>query len=240
MRRVSRFYRKDRAALFDISFDLQKGEFLYVAGPSGAGKSTLLRLLHLTELPDTGQLLFAGHDVSGLRRSAISVLRRSMGVIFQDYRLVEDLSAAENIALPLEVLGMRPREIGYRVDELLERVELDGRGREPAGSLSGGEQQRVAIARALVGRPELVLADEPTGSLDAVAADFVLDMLESVAAAGATVVLASHDRLLMAARPHRMVAFEKGRMVGISASEQRSRRGSRDEPAEPRRAARAG
>jgi cell division transport system ATP-binding protein len=240
LRRVSRFYQKERAALFDLSFDLMKGEFLYVAGPSGAGKSTLMRLLHLSELPDTGTLMFAGHDVGTLRRSAISVLRRSMGVVFQDYRLVEDLSVAANIALPLEVLGLSGREIGRRVDELLERVELDGRGGELAGSLSGGEQQRVAIARALVGRPELVLADEPTGSLDAFAADFVLDMLESVAAAGATVVLATHDRMLMAARPHRTVAIEKGRMVGISAPTARTRREETAAREEPERPARVG
>jgi cell division transport system ATP-binding protein len=202
--------------LFDISLDINKGEFIYIAGPSGAGKSTLLRLLHLAEVPDTGTVLFHGHEVGTLRRSAIAVLRRSMGVVFQDFRLVDDLSVEANVALPLEVLGFSRPRMRERVGEVLERVGLGGRGADLAAGLSGGEQQRVALARALVGGPDLVLADEPTGSLDAYSADCVLDLLESVAAAGATVVLATHDRMLMAARPHRTAAFEGGRMVGLT------------------------
>jgi len=220
-RRVSRFYKPERPALFDITFDIAQGEFVYIAGPSGAGKSTLMRLLHLAELPDTGKLFFAGHDVMSLRRSAVSVLRRSMGVVFQDFRLIDDLSVAANVALPLEVMGRPRAEIERRVDETLEHVGLPRRGREPASELSGGEQQRVAIARALVGRPSLVLADEPTGSLDVYSANFVLDLLEEVAATGATVIVATHDRMLMAARPHRTIAFEGGRMVGMSAPSRR-------------------
>jgi cell division transport system ATP-binding protein len=224
LERVSRFYRADRPALFDISLDIFRGEFVYIAGASGAGKSTLLRLLHLAEVPDTGTILFAGHDVTGLKRSAVSVLRRSMGMIFQDFRLVDDLSAAANIGLPLEIAGLGRSAIGDRVDEMLERVGLAGRGAELAGDLSGGEQQRVAIARALVGQPDLVLADEPTGNLDAFCADFVLDLLEAVAAAGATVVLATHDRLLMSARPHRTAALDRGRLIGASPARSRRRK----------------
>lgn len=214
--RVSRFYRADRPALFDVSFDVAQGEFIYVAGPSGAGKSTLMRLLHLSELPDTGTIYFAGHDVTQLRRSAVSVLRRSMGVVFQDFRLIEDSSVEANIGLPLEVMGTSRAAIRRRVEEVLERVGLPGRASEPVKGLSGGEQQRVAIARALIGNPSLVLADEPTGSLDTYSANFVLELLEEVAQRGATVVLATHDRMLMAARPHRTIAFEGGRMVGMS------------------------
>jgi cell division transport system ATP-binding protein len=225
--RVSRFYRADRPALFDISLEVYRGEFLYVAGASGAGKSTLLRLLHLAESPDTGTILFSGHDVTSLKRSAISIMRRSMGMVFQDFRLVEDLSVAANVSLPLEIAGMSGREIARRTDEMLERVGLDGRGAELSGGLSGGEQQRVAIARALVGRPDLVLADEPTGNLDAYSADLALDLLESVASAGATVILATHDRLLMSARPHRVVALDRGRLVGASPSGSRRRRAHR-------------
>jgi len=225
--RVSRFYRPDRPALFDMSLEIHKGDFLYVAGASGAGKSTLLRLLHLAESPDTGTILFGGHDVTSLKRSAVSILRRSMGMVFQDFRLVDDLSVTANVGLPLEIAGLGGREITRRTDEMLERVGLVGRGREPAGDLSGGEQQRVAIARALVGRPDLVLADEPTGNLDAYSADLVLDLLESVASAGATVVFATHDRLLMSARPHSMVALDRGRMVGATPSRSRRKRGRR-------------
>jgi len=216
LQRVSRFYKPDKPALFDLTLNIDEGEFVYIAGASGAGKSTLLRLLHLDEEPDTGRILFLGHDITRLQGSAISVIRRSMGVVYQDFKLIDDMTVAANIGLPLEVLGFSPRAITARVNEVLEQIGLPGLGGEMAGGLSGGEQQRVAIARALVGNPKLILADEPTGSLDTYSANFVLDMLETVSEAGATVILATHDRLLMAARPHRTVAFEAGRLVGVS------------------------
>lgn len=215
-RRASRFYRPDKAALFDVSFDISAGEFVYISGSSGAGKSTALRLMYGAEGPDTGAVLFSGLNLNDLQPAAVSLLRRRLGVIFQDYRLVPELSAAHNIALPLEVDGIGRGEISTRVEEMLEAVGLPGMGKETAGDLSGGEQQRVAIARALVRRPEILLADEPTGSLDTYNANFVLDLLEQVAASGATVVLATHDRMLMAARPHRILAFERGRLLGAS------------------------
>jgi len=230
LRRISRFYRADRPALFDVSFDLFRGEFVYVAGPSGAGKTTLIRLLHLAEIADTGTLVFAGHDVRDLRREAVAVLRRSMGVVFQDFRLIPDLTVEANVGLPLEVRGASSRAIRARVAEVLERVGLGGRGRERACGLSGGEQQRAAIARAVVADPDLLLADEPTGSLDAWSADHIIGLLESLAAAGTTVVLATHDRMLMAAHPHRTIVLDNGRLVGMS-----SAGGSRRSP--PARAA---
>ena len=202
LQRVSRFFKPEKPALFDVSLDIAPGEFLYVAGTSGAGKSTLLKLLHLSESPDTGTLCFNGHDVAGLTRKVVAVLRRSMGVVFQDFKLIEDLSVASNIALALEVRGASPAMIRWRVAEVL--------------ALSGGEQQRVAIARAIAPTPQLILADEPTGSLDTYSANFVLDMLEKVNARGATVVVATHDRMLMAARPHRTVVLDAGRAGGIS------------------------
>lgn len=216
LNRVSRFYKPDKPALFDISFDIFPGEFVYVAGPSGAGKTTLMRLMHLAEMPDTGTLLFDGHDISSLRRSAVSVLRRSMGVVFQDFKLIDDLSIFANVGLPLEVSGLSVFAMRSRVEEVLEQVGMPGRGADLTAFLSGGEQQRVAIARALVGSPSLILADEPTGSLDTYSANFVLDVLEQVSASGTTVVFATHDRMLMAARPHRVIAFEGGRLVGMS------------------------
>ncbi|MBN2715948.1 MAG: ATP-binding cassette domain-containing protein [Deltaproteobacteria bacterium] len=214
--RVSKFYKPENPALFDVSFDIDPGDFLYIAGASGAGKSTLLKLLHLGEQPDTGTIQFNGHDVSSLKPSAISVLRRSMGIIFQDFKLIDDLSVAANIGLSLEVIGVSPAFIHQRVGEVLEEVGLPGIEDEMAGSLSGGEQQRVAIARALAPNPQLILADEPTGSLDTYSANFVLDMLESINERGATVIVATHDRMLMAARPHRTLALENGKLVGFS------------------------
>jgi cell division transport system ATP-binding protein len=216
LQRVSRFYRADRSALFDVSFDIYQGEFIYLAGSSGAGKSTLLKVLSALELPDTGSVLFGGVDLSTLTKTAVALLRRSMGIVFQDFRLVPDMTVAANIALPLEVAGATRAATRERVDEVLEKVGLEGRGKERAGDLSGGEQQRCALARALAPSPELILADEPTGNLDAYNADFVLDLLEQAQSEGATVLLATHDRMLMAARPHRTIAIEKGRIVGMS------------------------
>jgi cell division transport system ATP-binding protein len=217
-RRVSRFYKPDKAALFDLTFDIYPGEFVYVAGTSGAGKSTLLRLIHAEEMPDTGAILYGGHNLVDLRKTAIAMIRRSMGVIFQNFLLVPDISVAANVSIPLEVAAKPFSEIASRVETALELVGLAGRGEEKAETLSGGEQQRVAIARALITEPELVLADEPTGSLDDYNADFVLDLLERATKRGTTVVLATHDRMLMAARPHRTIALDQGRVTGISSS----------------------
>jgi cell division transport system ATP-binding protein len=215
-RRVSRFYKPDKPSLFDVTFDIFSGEFVYIAGTSGAGKSTLLRLLHATEMPDTGVMYFNGHNIADLRKPAIAMLRRSMGVVFQDFVLIPDLSVSANIGIPLEVAGVSRSSIKHRIEETLYQVGLADMGNEIVKGLSGGEQQRVAIARALIAKPEIILADEPTGSLDAYNADYVLDLLEKASVEGATVVLATHDRMLMAARPHRMIALEQGRVTGIS------------------------
>ncbi|MCP4197097.1 MAG: ATP-binding cassette domain-containing protein [Proteobacteria bacterium] len=215
-RRVSRFYKPDKASLFDVTFDIFSGEFMYIAGTSGAGKSTLLRLLHATEMPDTGVIYFNGHNMTDLRKPAVALLRRSMGVVFQDFVLIPDVTVAANIGIPLEVAGVSRSVIKKRIDETLHQVGLPGMGNEVVNGLSGGEQQRVAIARALIAKPEIILADEPTGSLDAYNADYVLDLLEQASMDGATVVLATHDRMLMAARPHRVIALEQGRVTGIS------------------------
>lgn len=219
LQRVSRFYRNDKAAVFDISFDVYPGEFVYIAGPSGAGKSTLLRLIHAEEPPDTGTIVIGGHDLKSLKKSAISVLRRSIGPIFQDFLLIPDMTVRANVSLPLEVAGFSRAEMKERAHHFLKTVGLAGRGQELARALSGGEQQRVAIARALISNPELILADEPTGSLDAYNADFILDLLEQTCQNGTTVILATHDRMLMAARPHRTLSLNQGRMSGLSERE---------------------
>lgn len=216
LKRVSRFYRNDRSALFDVSFNVYPGEFVYIAGPSGAGKSTLLKVLGALEAPDTGTVLFNGHDLASLNNSATAVLRRSMGIVFQDFRLIPDLSVADNVALPLEIIGIAHTEMNIRVEKTLEKVGLGGRLNELAGSLSGGEQQRCAIARAIVSSPELILADEPTGNLDSYNAGFVLDLLEQAQEEGAAVVVATHDRMMMASRPHRIIAIERGHIIGMS------------------------
>ncbi len=216
--RVSKFFKADNPALFDLSLDIEQGEFLYVAGTSGAGKSTLLNLIHMSIFSDTGSLEFNGHNVLSLKKAAISVLRRSMGIIFQDFKLIDEMSVSANIGLSLEILGVSPAFIHKRTAEVLKEVGLEGIESELTGTLSGGEKQRVAIARALAPEPQIILADEPTGSLDTYSANFVLDMLENVNLRGATVIVATHDRMLMAARPHRTVALEDGKLVGITSN----------------------
>ncbi len=214
--RVSRFYRNDRSALFDVTFNICSHEFVYITGTSGAGKSTLIKILGALDMPDTGVVLFNGHDLRTLKRTAVAMLRRHMGVVFQDFKLVPDMTVFSNIALPLEVAGCYRAEIRHRVGEALEKVGLFDAVFERAGNLSGGEQQRVAIARAIVPSPEVVLADEPTGNLDAYNANFVLDLFEKLRDEGTTIILATHDRLLMSARPHRTITLEKGHITGMT------------------------
>ena len=210
VRHVSKRYRAAKPLFRDVTFEVQPGEFVYVTGPSGSGKSTLLRMVYRAETADTGTIQFCGKDVLGLSARAIPFLRRNVGVILQDFKLIGEESVYDNVALALEILGLPQREIYDRVRQALDRVGLAGYEDIPAADLSGGEQQRVAVARAVVTRPSLVLADEPTGNLDAGNAAMVIDLLEEVNAEGTTVLLATHDNMLIAARPHRTVALVEG------------------------------
>jgi cell division transport system ATP-binding protein len=198
-----------------MSLVIERGEFLFVTGPSGSGKSTLLRLLYRADTVDDGRILFLGRDVARLREDAIPFLRRNLGIVFQDFKLVPSWSAYENVAVTLEVLGLPQRLIRARVGEALDRVGLAGRGDDAAGVLSGGEQQRVAIARAIVGEPALILADEPTGNLDPQLAIDVLGLFEEIHEAGTTVVFATHDRTLLEVRPRRVVVLDDGKAIDV-------------------------
>jgi cell division transport system ATP-binding protein len=210
IRHVSKRYRAAKPLFRDVTFEVQPGEFVYVTGPSGSGKSTLLRMVYRAEMADTGTIQFCGKDVLALSPSAIPFLRRNVGVILQDFKLIHEETVYDNIALALEILGLPQREIYDRVRQALDHVGLAGYEDVRAADLSGGEQQRVAVARAVVTRPSLVLADEPTGNLDAGNAAMVIDLLEQVNAEGTTVLLATHDNMLIAARPHRTVALVDG------------------------------
>jgi cell division transport system ATP-binding protein len=194
---------------------IERGEFVFVTGPSGAGKSTLLRLLYRAELVDDGRILFLGRDVARLRDDAIPFLRRNLGIVFQDFKLVTSWTVYENIAIVLEVIGLPQRLVRTRVAEVLERVGLAGRGEDRAGVLSGGEQQRVAIARAIVGEPALILADEPTGNLDPQLAVDILGLFGEIHETGATVLFATHDRTLLDVRPRRVVVLDGGRAMDV-------------------------
>jgi cell division transport system ATP-binding protein len=220
---VFKSYRPGVPVLRGTNLIIERGEFVFITGPSGSGKSTLLRILYAAEKPDEGRILFLGRDIVRLRDESIPFLRRNIGVVFQDFKLVQSWSVFENVAIALEVLGLPPRLIRTRVGEALERVGLAGRGDDPAGVLSGGEQQRVAIARAIVGEPALILADEPTGNLDPQLAIDILGLFEEINESGTTVLFATHDRSLLEVRARRLVVLDEGKAVdvphGIAAAE---------------------
>jgi cell division transport system ATP-binding protein len=212
---VYKSYREGAPVLRGMNLVIERGEFVFVTGPSGSGKSTLLRLLYRAETVDDGRILFMGRDVARLRDDAVPFLRRNIGIVFQDFKLVPSWSVYENVAVALEVIGLPQRLIRARVGEALERVGLAGRGEDAAGILSGGEQQRVAVARAIVSEPALILADEPTGNLDPQLAIDVLGMFEEIHENGTTVLFATHDRTLLEVRPRRVVVLDEGKAEDV-------------------------
>jgi len=214
---VHKAYRADVPVLKGLNMSVARGEFVFVTGPSGAGKSTFLRMIYAAEQADQGRILFLGRDVCRLSDKSVPYLRRNIGVVFQDFKLVQNWTVYQNVAVSLEVLGVPSRIIRRRVGEALERVGLGGRGRDRACDLSGGEQQRVAIARAIVPEPALILADEPTGNLDPQLAVDILGLFEDIHDTGVTVLFATHDRSLLDVRPRRVVVLDEGRTTDVRA-----------------------
>jgi cell division transport system ATP-binding protein len=210
---VSKSYLAGSWALHDITLEIGKGEFVFLTGPSGAGKTSLLRLLFAAERPSDGQILILGRNVGRARESAIPPLRRRIGVIFQDFKLLPRRTVEENVRLALDVVGTPARAARARTFGMLKQVGLQHRRHHHPLSLSGGEQQRVAIARALVNEPELLLADEPTGNLDPDMALEILELISSAAARGTTVLVATHDQTILRRYRRRTLRLEGGRLV---------------------------
>ena len=203
-----------RPALEDVSLQIGRGEFALLMGPSGAGKSTLLSLIMAMEQPDRGTIRVAGRDVHRLTRASIPYLRRNLGAVFQDFKLLPEATPLENVRLSLQVLGLRRRDVVGRAREALVRVGIDPDLRKPVRCMSGGEQQRVALARALAGRPPILLADEPTGNLDPALTRDILRALELIRAAGTTILLATHDPVVYRhAAASRVLHLEMGRLI---------------------------
>ncbi|MBN8614459.1 MAG: cell division ATP-binding protein FtsE [Deltaproteobacteria bacterium] len=207
---VTKFHRPDQPTLRDVNLTIERGEFVFITGPSGAGKSTLIQLVHRRQNVDEGRILFCGKDIARLTSESIPYLRRNLGIVFQDFKVVSHWTVFENVAIALEILEMPRRLVRSRVAEALDRVGLKGKGDQITSTLSGGEQQRVAVARAIVTEPALVLADEPTGNLDPHLALDILTLFEEIHATGTTVLFATHDHTLLEQRPHRIVYIDDG------------------------------
>ncbi|MFL6593519.1 MAG: cell division ATP-binding protein FtsE [Luteimonas sp.] len=210
---VSKQYPGGHVALADVSFEVQPGEMLFVTGHSGAGKSTLLKLIHLSERPSRGAVLFGERNLRKVRRGRIALHRRDVGVVFQDHRLLGDRSVFDNVALPLILRGMRRAEIGKRVRSVLDTLGLAARERALPTQLSAGEQQRVGIARALVSEPALLVADEPTGNLDPALSAEIMALFAALPERGTSVLVASHDLGLVKRMKKRVLVLDHGQLA---------------------------
>lgn len=216
--RVSKRYENSYDALRELSFRIEPEELVFLTGHSGAGKSTLLRLIMLMERPTRGRVMVGDRDLAKLRRSAIPGHRQSIGVVFQNHKLLMDRPVFDNVALPLQIAGFDYRDVNRRVRAALDKVGLLDREHAMPLSLSGGEQQRVGIARAVVSRPTILLADEPTGNLDPELSAEIMQLFVDFSRVGVTVLIASHDLALISQLRHRILTLSEGRLVTADAA----------------------
>ena len=214
---VTKEYPRTGAALKDASFRVSKGEFVFLTGPSGSGKSTILKMSFAEERPTSGEVRVTGMNVSKLKRREVPLLRRKLGIVFQDFRLLQDRTAEENVAFALEVTGVSRSAIPGKVARLLQQVGLGSKAASYPNQLSGGEQQRVAIARALANDPFVVIADEPTGNLDDRATRGIFQLLQDINMAGTAVLMATHDLDLVRRADYRVLELNRGQVVFDSA-----------------------
>ena len=210
---VSKVYPNGSTALDDISFFIERGEFVFIVGPSGSGKSTLIKLLMHEEVATSGQVIINNDDVALLKRREIPYLRRSMGVVFQDFRLLPKKTVFENVAFAMDIIGASRKEIRKQVPNVLSLVGLSHKAKSYPDELSGGEQQRVALARALVNNPAFLIADEPTGNLNPKAAMEIMELLDDINKRGTTVIMATHAKEIVDRMKKRVIAIEDGKIA---------------------------
>lgn len=213
MEDVWKTYPNGVMAVNGIDFKLDKGDFVYVVGPSGAGKSTFIKMIYREEKPTKGKIVVSDIDLTSLKERDVPKLRRKIGVVFQDFKLLPKLTVYENVAFALEVIEESPDNIKRKVMDVLELVKLKNKARKYPEELSGGEQQRVSIARSIVNNPELVVADEPTGNLDPDTAWGIMEIFEEINNRGTTIIMATHNKEIVDATKRRVVAIEGGRIV---------------------------
>lgn len=213
MMNVTKKYNKGITAINNLSIQIKDGEFVYVVGPSGAGKSTFIKMMYREEKATKGRIRVGKYDLMKIRDRQIPFLRRYVGVVFQDFKLLQHKTVFENVAYAMEVIEKSPREIKRRVEDVLELVNLKHRMSNFPNELSGGEQQRVAIARAIVNTPGILIADEPTGNLDPETSMEIMDILERINEQGTTIVMATHNSQIVNEKKHRVIAIENGQIV---------------------------
>lgn len=213
LKEVTKTYETGTHALNGIDLHIDDGEFVFLVGQSGSGKSTIIKLLTGELRPTSGSILVNGYQLESIKRSSIPYLRRTLGVIFQDFRLIENKTVYENVAFAMRVIGAAPKEIKTRVPYVLELVGLENKARRLPKELSGGEQQRVAIARALINNPTMIIADEPTGNLDPARSFEIMLLLEQINALGTTVMVVTHEKALVDRFTKRVVAIDEGKVI---------------------------
>jgi len=212
-RDVSKHY-ENHTALRNVTFSVQKGDLVFITGPSGSGKTTLLKLIYRAEKPDEGRITVAQWNVERIKETDVPLLRRSIGVVFQDFRLLGSLKVFENVALSLRIRGLNERDLKARVFDALKIVNLRHRADSFPDTLSGGEQQRIAIARAIVSEPSIILADEPTGNVDPETSMGIMNTFKDINARGATILVASHNRELIRQTGRRVLKLQNGDFIG--------------------------
>lgn len=210
---VTKTYKNSHVALRDASVNIEKGEFVFLVGPSGSGKSTFIRLVNRQEMPEAGKIWVAGKDIGELPSWKVPFLRRNIGYVFQDYKLLVNKTVEENVAFALEAIGRPRQSIRTQVPAILELVGLQSKAKSRPGELSGGEQQRVSIARAFVNRPLILLADEPTGNLDPDTSVGIMKLLDRINKTGTTVLMATHDRGIVDTMRRRVIQLDRGDVV---------------------------